>query len=243
MNLIIDAGNTKVKLAVFKQDVLVFKSEFLKEAWKKGLLIVEKEYKEVDNCIVSSVTNLEASFLEALHKEYKTLILGSDTQLPFKNLYKTPKTLGVDRIALVSAAAKQFPKKNALIIDAGTCITYDFKNKENEYLGGAISPGLQMRYKAIHNQTAKLPNLEAEMPGNFIGGSTNESIHSGISNGIKLELEGVIRQYQEKYSHLTVILTGGDTYFFAKSLKNGIFAHSNFLLEGLNTILELNKHK
>ena len=177
-----------------------------------------------------------------VQKKLNTLILNSETKLPFKNLYKTPKTLGVDRIALVCASVEQFPDKNVLIIDAGTCITYDFINTKNEYLGGAISPGIRLRYQSLHNLTANLPLLETEMPENSIGNSTASSIHSGVVFGILKEIDGVIEDYQEKYSDLTVILTGGDAYFLSKQLKNSIFANSNFLLEGLNFILEYNSH-
>ncbi len=116
-------------------------------------------------------------------------------------------------------------------------------NTESEYLGGAISPGIEMRYKALNSFTSKLPHLEKKAPKNFIGNNTNESIHSGVVNGVIGELEGVINQYKKKYSDLTVVLTGGDTNFLAKQLKSSIFANQNFLLEGLNEILIFNKDK
>jgi len=137
----------------------------------------------------------------------------------------------------------KFPDKNVLIIDAGTCITYDFINHKNEYLGGAISPGIKMRYNALHNLTANLPLLEAKPPKDLIGKSTSESIHSGIVNGILKEIDGIVLEYQKKYQDLTVILTGGDTKFLSKQLKSSIFANSNFLLEGLNFILEFNTNE
>jgi type III pantothenate kinase len=160
--------------------------------------------------------------------------------MPFKNLYGTPKTLGVDRLALVSAASAQFSGKDVLVIDAGTCITYDFITKENSYLGGAISPGLRMRYQALNNLTAHLPLLDTKRPDHFIGQSTEQAIHSGVVFGVLNEMEGVIEAYKEKYSDLTVILTGGDANFLSKQLKSSIFANSNFLLEGLNHILQFN---
>ena len=123
------------------------------------------------------------------------------------------------------------------MIDAGTCITYDFITKQCEYLGGAISLGIQMRYKALHEFTAKLPLLEPNELQNFIGVDTNTSIHSGVINGVSNEIDGIIKQYQKKYQELTVVLTGGDTYFLSKQLKSVIFAHPNFVLEGLHTIL------
>ena len=167
-------------------------------------------------------------------------VVNTSMILPFKNLYKTPKTLGLDRIALIAAAASQYRAKNILVIDAGTCITYDFINSKNEYLGGAISPGLTIRYEALHNLTAKLPLLKPKDLDVFIGNTTETSIHSGVINGVINEIDGVIKQYQSSNKDLTVILTGGDTNFLAKRLKSSIFANSNFLLEGLNHLLKIN---
>ena len=155
--------------------------------------------------------------------------------------YATPLTLGMDRVALATAAFYHNPKGNTLVIDMGTCITYDMLNDHGEYLGGAISPGLHMRYNAMHQQTKKLPLLEPEIPLDFIGNSTANSMHNGVVQGISHELDGVIDQYKNRFEHLTVILTGGDSHFFAKRLKNSIFANSKFLLEGLNYLLEYNK--
>ncbi len=130
-----------------------------------------------------------------------------------------------------------------LAIDAGSCITYDFKNKKEEYFGGAISPGISMRYKSLNNQTANLPLLNKKFPENITGNSTNESIHSGICKGVAKEIDGVIDEYNSRYKELTVILTGGDANFLSKQLKSTIFANSNFLLEGLNYILEYNLNR
>jgi type III pantothenate kinase len=242
MNLIIDVGNTFVKLAVFQNNRLLSKKaceskDFLKEF--KNLL---KKHKDLKQGIISSVGNLDASYLDYV-KEYLTiLVLDAKTKLPFKNLYTTPKTLGVDRIALVSASVQQFPGRNVLIIDAGTCITYDFISSRNTYLGGAISPGIRLRYNALHNLTANLPLLDPEVPEHIIGNSTASSIHSGVLNGVLKEIDGIIDEYEEKYLDLTVILTGGDSDFLSKQLKKSIFANSNFLLEGLNFILEFNSN-
>lgn len=243
MNLIIDAGNTRVKLAVFDGDTLIFKSDFIMDELKDKLALVQKKHQKITACIISAVTDLDKKLLKELKETYKTIVLDHSVALPFTNLYATPKTLGVDRMALVSAAAHQYPQKNTLVIDAGTCITYDFKNDKNEYLGGAISPGLQMRYTSLNSLTAKLPLLNVELPKSFIGSSTSQSIHSGVVNGVLQELSGVIDQYKEQFQHLTVILTGGDGNFFAKCFKNGIFANSNFLLEGLNSILGHNTYR
>ncbi|WP_033960046.1 type III pantothenate kinase [Psychroserpens jangbogonensis] len=240
MNLIMDVGNTLVKLAVFQDNVLFEKVTTQHDGFLKAVKQVLNKYPIISNGIISSVGKLNKEDVQVVESEIDLLILKSETKQPFKNLYKTPKTLGVDRIALVSASIRQFSNSNVLIIDAGTCITYDFINTNNEYFGGAISPGIRLRYHSLHNLTANLPLLESELPESLIGNTTNSSIHSGVVFGVLKEIDGVINDYKEKYSDLTVILTGGDTNFLSKQLKNGIFANSNFLLEGLNFILEYN---
>jgi type III pantothenate kinase len=242
MNLIIDIGNTRVKTAVFKQDTLVSIIMFDK---KKIISEVKKLLKKyvISSGIISSVATISKFKLDRLQELLPLTILSSTTKVPFINLYKTPTTLGVDRIGLVASAIKNYPLTNVLIIDAGTCITFDFVNKKGHYLGGSISPGIYMRYEALHTFTANLPFLEKKEPKNSIGVNTEESIHSGIVNGVINELEGVIAGYKEIYLHLTVVLTGGDTNFLAKQLKSSIFANQNFLLEGLNEILIFNKDK
>ncbi|APY10227.1 pantothenate kinase [Seonamhaeicola sp. S2-3] len=240
MNLIIDVGNSYVKLAVFSGNTLKQKMVVTNDDLSTSIVLILKKYKSIKKGIISSVGKLEVEQFDEIKKTLDLFVLDSKTKLPFKNKYKTPQTLGVDRIALVSASVKCFPKKDVLIIDAGTCITYDFKNNKNEYLGGGISPGLRVRYKSLNNLTANLPLLETERPKSIIGQSTKESIHSGVVNGILNEIDGVINEYKQKYPDLTVILTGGDANFLSKQLKSSIFAHSNFLLEGLNYILQTN---
>ncbi|WOD44400.1 type III pantothenate kinase [Hwangdonia lutea] len=242
MNLIVDVGNTYVKLAVFKDDAIKRKDVIKLEHLLNHIDFLKKEYKSISKVILSSVGKLQDDTVNYIDEHFSLIRLNSDTNLPFTNLYSTPKTLGIDRIALVSASVNKFPENNALIIDAGTCITYDFVNNKNEYLGGAISPGIRMRYKSLHNLTANLPLLETEIPNSITGNSTNASIHSGVVHGVLKEIEGVIRDYELKYSDLTVILTGGDANFLSKQLKSSIFANSNFLLEGLNYILQFNSN-
>ena len=240
MNLIVDVGNTFVKLAIFQNEKLLYKESISLDNFIENLKSLAIKYPKIDNTIVSSVGKLNEDQANFLEKNYNPLELNYKTKLPFKNSYESPKTLGVDRMALVSASANQFPNKNVLIIDSGTCITYDFITTENEYLGGAISPGIKMRYQALNNFTANLPLLEIHSPEDLVGRSTKDSIHSGIIFGVLGEIEGVISKYEEKYSDLTVILTGGDSNFLSKQLKSSIFANSNFLLEGLNYILQFN---
>ncbi|WP_347924326.1 type III pantothenate kinase [Pontimicrobium sp. SW4] len=240
MNLIIDVGNTSVKLAVFQDSVIVHKETIDLDDIEIKIERLLKKYELLDKSIISSVGNLSQQQLTNITKQLKTIVLSSDTKIPFKNKYKTPSTLGVDRIALVSASVLKYPKKNVLIIDAGTCITYDFINKKNEYFGGAISPGISTRYNSLNNLTANLPLLKRKAPKKLIGNSSKESIHSGVINGILMEIDGIVKKYHRKYKDLTVILTGGDSDFLSKRLKSSIFANSNFLLEGLNFILEFN---
>ncbi len=240
MDLIIDVGNTRAKCAVFEKDtikdVFVFKKEEIFLEVKK----ISKKY-QIEQAIISAVATLEESEIAKLKENLHLIELNHETKIPFINLYETPKTLGVDRIALASYAACTKKETNFLLIDAGTCVTYDFVNKENEYLGGAISPGLKMRYQSLNNYTSKLPLLNSEEPSHFIGKNTKDCIHSGIVNGLCNEIDGVINQYKRKYEDLTVVLTGGDTIFLAKQLKNDIFANPNLVLEGLHKILTYNR--
>ncbi|MFI1742894.1 type III pantothenate kinase [Thalassobellus sediminis] len=240
MNLIIDVGNSFVKLAVYSKNKLKFKKVVEINVFLKHVIAINNKYNKLTYAIISSVGRLQEDDVKVIKKLFNLLILDSSTKLPITNLYITPKTLGVDRIALIGASISQYPEKNVLIIDAGTCITYDFINSNNEYIGGAISPGLLMRYKSLNNLTANLPLLDLEIPNAITGNSTEESIHSGVVNGVLFEIDGAIQKYKLKYPDLTVILTGGDTNFLSKQLKSSIFANSNFLLEGLNFILQFN---
>ncbi|WP_104735521.1 type III pantothenate kinase [Hanstruepera ponticola] len=240
MNLIVDVGNTFVKLAVFKDDKLLVSRSIEVIGFEAEFKVLNKKFPNIQSCIISSVGNLPVENIKLVRERLHVIYLDSSTPLPFENLYKTPTTLGVDRLALVSASAIQYPDKNVLIIDAGTCITFDFINNKNQYLGGAISPGVQMRYKSLNNLTANLPLLEIKEPKNLIGNTTSEAIHSGVINGVLHEIDGVIEAYKLKYADLTVILTGGNANFLSKQLKSSIFANSNFLLEGLNYILQFN---
>ncbi|CAM3305104.1 type III pantothenate kinase [Aequorivita lipolytica] len=242
MNLVIDVGNTLVKLGVFEAGTLKHKKSCVKTDFLTTLTEISENFPNIINGIVSSVAYLSEHQLSKLQQLCNVLILNHETKISFKNCYATPHTLGIDRIALVSAAADQYKKENVLVIDAGTCITYDFLNSQNEYLGGAISPGIAMRYKSLNTFTDKLPLLEANNTKLLTGNSTAGCIHAGVVNGVLYEIDGFIEAYNNNYKNLTVILTGGDAHFLRDTIKNDIFAHSNFLLEGLNHILEYNKH-
>jgi len=236
MNLVIDIGNTKVKVAVFNQSILLYNTIIDSGDLDRSIQLLVKDY-QISYAIISHVAKLDHAIISELAKLFKIIVLDHQTPLPFLNKYETPETLGVDRMALAAGAAQQFPNKNVLIIDAGSCITYDFINQDREYHGGAISPGIQMRYKSVHEFTQNLPLLSVQ---DFIpekGNSTANALHRGILNGVIQEIDGVIDQYKDKIQKLTVVLTGGDTIFLARNLKSSIFATPNFLLEGLNSIL------
>ena len=239
MNLVVDIGNTKVKAAVFESNTLISFVSF-EEIDLETIISGFLQEHTIHSCILSSVKVEQPEITKFLEQIPFFIQLNHTTPIPFTNQYSTPTTLGIDRIALVAGATDAYAHKNTLIIDAGTCITYDFINKDHEYLGGAISPGIQIRYKSVHDYTSKLPQLDAADDYSLIGDSTESAIHSGILNGVVQEIQGVINQYQAKYPDLTVILTGGDIKFLSKQLKNSIFAHQNFLLHGLNRILTFN---
>ena len=237
MNLTLDIGNTQSKLAVFNNSLVfvkTFNSKFIIDEIDNFLLL----YPDIKNLIVCSVTdinlNLEKYNFNNVH------FVSANSNIPFENLYLSKNLLGNDRIALVSSASISYPGKNVLVIDAGSCITYDFINDKNQYLGGAISPGLKMRYKSLNEFTSKLPLVSVESLDKLIGNQTIDSINVGVVNGLVFEIEGFVRQYLSEYDNLTVILTGGNSDFLSNQLKISIFANQNFLLEGLNNLIKLN---
>ena len=234
MLLAIDVGNTRIKYAVFEQDNLLENSFFEKTDLDLQLEKILKKFPKVSDLVVATVGNVEKENFLAFEKDLKVHFISNTDVFPFQNLYETPLTLGIDRLVLATGAVLRYPIQNRLVIDAGTCITYDFINDTDQYLGGAISPGIRLRYESLHQYTAKLPLLQKSEPLDIIGNSTNESIHSGVVNGLASEIDGFIDRYRERYPNFIIILTGGDAVFLAKRLKNTIFAHSNFLLESLN---------
>jgi type III pantothenate kinase len=236
--LIIDAGNTSTKCVLVVngelQEVKRFTSLTL---WKKH--IKELEYQA---CIISSVASKKATEF-MVDNTNSAILFSSKTPIPISNGYKTPETLGYDRLANVIAANALYPNQNSLVIDAGTCLKFDFINDNKQYLGGAISPGLSMRFKALHTFTANLPLIEQIESQHLIGKNTTESMISGCLNGMVAEIDNVIEQYRNLYSNLNVILTGGDAEMVEKSgfkQKNSIFANHWLTLNGLNEILQYN---
>lgn len=234
MILVVDIGNTRIKSAVFENNNLLERTIFSSQELEKKISTIFLKYPEIDVLVASSVGNVDEDAFLFLDKRIKVEWITHKYPFPFDNLYETPASLGIDRMILASGAVLQFPGQNRLVIDAGTCITYDFVDNKDQYIGGAISLGLNLRYKALYDYTSKLPLLEPKCPDSFIGKSTKESLHSGVVNGLLYEIEGFLAQYESQYLKFTIILTGGDAVFLAKRLKNTIFANSNFLLESLN---------
>jgi type III pantothenate kinase len=236
LNLAIDIGNTQIKIGLFDKDGLV---EVF--AAKDSIEEILSNRKIKHSIISKTGVNDEVEYW-LKEKKIKTMVLSSQLKLPLEILYKTPETLGADRIAGSVAASALFEGKNVLKIDFGTCITYDFVNNKHQYLGGAISPGLIMRFKALHNYTAKLPLVDPMQYLNYelTGSDTATSILSGVVNGIKEEVAGIIKEYNLRFGNLQVVGTGGDAGFFVTLLKNEIFARPYLVLEGLNHILNYN---
>jgi len=241
MLLAIDIGNTRIKAAVFEVDTLFEVLIFTKEELTSKVDFILQLHPKIKTIVVATVGNLDKTSFLDFENRVKIQFLSHESKFPFQNLYATPTTLGIDRMVLASGAVIQFPDQNRLVIDAGTCITYDFIDADNNYLGGAISPGLRLRYESLHQFTAKLPLLTKSYPENIIGNSTQESIHSGVVNGVIHEIDGFVEEYKAQYAKFIIILTGGDTEFLAKRLKNTIFANSNFLLESLNQTFQYNQ--
>ncbi|MCH6199851.1 type III pantothenate kinase [Aquiflexum sp. LQ15W] len=234
--LVVDIGNTRIKAAVFEGDILL--KEFIFEDFSSFLN--EFKSRDFEHAIISSVTYTEEQLLGLL--DFPFLFLSYKTPLPFKNMYTTPDTLGVDRKAAVAGGRNLFQDCPILAIDLGSCITYDFMDESDRYLGGAITPGLQMRFKAMSQLTARLPlvDFESGMEPRFIGDSTVSCLRSGVFYGIQFEMRGFIREYQAQYHGLKVIICGGDSKIFESLTKDHIFVIPNLVLHGLNRILSYN---
>lgn len=239
MKLIIDIGNTKAKLVAFDG------SDPVEEMKTSGSTLEDlpdfiRKYT-FERGIVSTVRDLTAeaeSMLQAL--PFPMLRFSPDTPIPITNRYRTPRTLGSDRLAAVVGASTLVPGKDLLIIDAGTCITYEVIDARGNYWGGNIAPGMQMRLKALHDFTAKLPLVSAEgnVPG--MGYDTETAIRSGVLRGMKYEIEGYIHSMRRKFPELVIFLTGGDKIKFDVRVKNIIMADDYIVPRGLNRILDFN---
>lgn len=235
MNLVVDIGNTRVKAALFNGPEL---KQLHYYRSTDELLNDPAFIQQASRAVVGSVVKEQEAFYATLNKLLPTLLFSTQTAIPLTNLYQSASTLGSDRLAASVGAYRLHPNQNVLVIDAGTCIKYNFTNAANEYLGGAISPGIAMRFKALHQFTSKLPLVEANFSyTRLVGTNTQESMLSGVLNGTLAEVEESINLYKQQFPNLICILTGGDSEYLAKRLKNTIFAHPNLVLKGLNDIL------
>lgn len=235
VNGVIDIGNTEVKFAAFRGEQLLDQGKLAYGEWEE--LKRWAEAWQVDAWILSTVQK------RPTHEElgFEFLELDADTPLPVTNRYVTPSTLGKDRIAGICGAAFIFPNQAVLVIDAGTCITYDFMTAQQEYLGGNITPGIHMRLKAMHQFTGKLPQPDWTPIDRFFGQTTQDSLLSGVAEGLIGEATHLIEQYRSEFGDLQVLCCGGDASFFEKRLKMNIFAAPYLVLIGLNHILRYNQ--
>lgn len=243
MHLVIDYGNTRTKVAVFSPTGQQQRQYMWEKPTLDNYACILNEYA-IDAVIVCSVAAIPDGLLHLLHQRVAyVLVLDHSTPLPMQNGYKTPQTLGYDRLAVAVGANALHPNTPVLIIDAGTAITYDFVSPDNVYQGGNIAPGAAMRFSALHHFTHKLPHLSLpdEEVTDLLGDSTKNAIQLGIVKGIVFEMEGYIAHLKEKYPQLLIFLTGGDAFFFERRVKSSIFVSPNLLLVGLHRILTYNQ--
>jgi len=245
MNFALDFGNSTTKAGIFSGKQLVH----VETHQKLSSLIIDSILRrfKVENAIVSSVTQASIKQEKYLAKKVALTKLTYHTDIPLKNFYETPATLGTDRIANMVGARILFPNKNVLVISAGSCITCDVVTAKGDYFGGNISPGLDMRFLSMHNFTAQLPLVKKKLTRKLFGRNTRDSMLTGVMNGILFEMKEFISEYRKKYSQLNIVLTGGDSIFFENQLQvksssqeNKIFAVPHLVLHGLNEILRFN---
>ena len=238
MNLCIDLGNTLIKVAAYEKQQLKFFESAASFSISDFKAIQQK--LNFQNTIISSVQSKKYDWQKWLSKNSDLHVLNAKSKVPFKNNYKSKNTLGTDRAAAVAGAVTLFGQKKCLIINAGTCMTIDFLNSKNVYEGGSISPGLNMRLKSMHKQTAALPKVKAEFPKSFIGQTTEASLKSGGCYGMVHEITAWIDVYENAFKNVQVILSGGDSSQLALHIKRPIFVAPHLVMIGLNKILELN---
>jgi type III pantothenate kinase len=238
LNLCIDIGNTFIKLAVVNKNEVLHK-DVVRKVYVAQLKKIRERY-DFRNVIVGASGRLPKSMMRHLEKNYHLLVLSAETDLPIEIGYKTPGTLGRDRVAAVVGANCIYPEHDNCVIDIGTCITYDVILKSKYYLGGNIAPGVELRLKAMNDYTANLPLVQRGNLDGFIGTTTEEALQNGATIGTLLEIKSFIEGIQQKYSRINVILTGGDADFFAKKINSKIFVNPNLVLIGLNEIMNFN---
>jgi type III pantothenate kinase len=233
MNLVVDSGNTRFKVGVFEGSALVLKEHFILPEELKEFMIKNS----FDHVLVSSVNHDPQEILTWSPTRGKKIVLTSSLTFPIVISYATPDTLGVDRIAAACGAFELFPEQDCLVIDAGTCINYEFISRNKIYQGGGISPGIAMRFEAMHSFTSRLPLVKPVNEARLIGDSTESCMQSGVMNGVLAEVDGIIEKYEGLFPEVKVILCGGGYSFFENRLKHPIFVAPDLVLTGLNRIL------
>ena len=230
--VIVDAGNTSVKVAHIKNSQIQSVHRFA----------------HVSDAL-STISDADVVCASVLNENFKQLFINSggsfhqithQSKLPFKSAYGSMETIGVDRLCNMAAAFKLFESQNCLVVDIGTCIKFDFISANNIYLGGSISPGIDVRYKSLHEHTSKLPLIASKVNTPIIGDNTKRAIHSGVINGMQYEIQGMILRYEKDFSDLKILITGGDASYFDFPQKSNIFANKNLTLEGIVEIYEFN---
>lgn len=234
MNAVIDIGNTKIKIGLFASNVKMEVSTLNLEDVEDFLLL-----NKVQKVLVSNV-GVKSDFIKLLER----LPVSFDeftikTPMPIATMYQTPSSLGVDRLA-ACVGARNYTQGDVLVIDAGSCITYDMLTSENSHRGGIITPGLEMRLKAMHTFTSNLPLVPFKKE-ELVGNSTKKCLQSGVANGSLAEMKGLIEGFMDEFQNLSIIIGGGDAVFFDKNLKLNTFVVSNLAVEGLHAIFKYNE--
>ncbi len=233
MNMVIDAGNTRTKVGIFERATLKQKEVFTDTDAAKQFL----SELQVNHLLISSVTNSGTELVGLVKVLGRTVRLAPSLPIPIQNAYATPNTLGADRLAAACGAWQMFPNEAVLVVDCGTCINYECVDAQGRYLGGAISPGVRMRFRAMNELTDLLPLGEAAADVPLTGNTTLQCLQTGVMNGVQEEINGICARYRQDYPDIRVILTGGDVHFFEKGMKPPIFAAPELVLIGLNSIL------
>lgn len=239
MNLAIDIGNTRVKTGVFDEDDLV-EAQVHNSVNGASLQALADQY-QITHVIASSTGQEIEEDLVQIPGIF--LRFSAMTPVPIENQYRTPETLGLDRLAGMVAASWLYPGTNVLVIDAGTCITFDFLDESGKFLGGNIAPGLDMRYKAMHHFTQRLPSVERADTGLLLGETTQEALQNGGLMGVLMEIAGYIEILKNKHNSINTLLTGGDAQYLAEHLKTTLAVEPHLILIGLNQILQFNVAK
>ena len=239
MNLVVDVGNSRIKLGVV--DAGRIEDTYCVERFDENLLREIFSLYPIDKA-VAVCSRGKFPFLEQAVAPFveQFLMFDGSVPIPLTNLYSTPETLGPDRLAAAVGAKTVYPDNNILVVDFGTAITFDMVTAAGEYLGGNISPGAMTRYRALHDYTATLPLLSLPESVMQLGDSSVSAVGSGVAQGIIYEVEGYVRDMSVRYEDMKIIFTGGDANYFAKRLKSAIFATCDLIIYGLNTILEYN---